>query len=81
MDLKIDDISINLTKKNLKKMIFIFNCLENGWNIKKRKDLFIFSKKHGGKKEILDDKYLSTFLEENSNIEKIIKKYCNKNEF
>ena len=32
-----------------KKMIFIYNAIENGWSVKKSKDSFIFTKKHEGK--------------------------------
>lgn len=60
--------SINIDNKLLQKMVFIFNSLEDGWNVKKKDEFFIFSKKHQGKKEILSDDYLSTFIKENSRI-------------
>jgi hypothetical protein len=64
--------SYNLDLKKLKQMIFIFNALENGWTINKKKECYIFLKKHGGKKEILDETYLTRFIEENSDIKQII---------
>jgi hypothetical protein len=63
-----DSSIINIDSKNLQKMIFIYNSLQNGWTIKKKGDKYIFSKKHQGKKEIFDDSYLSTFIEQNSKI-------------
>lgn len=57
--------------KECKKMIFLFNALENGWTIKKYNESYVFIKKHDGKKEILDDTYLSTFVEENCDLNKI----------
>jgi len=45
--------------------IFIMNALENGWKVKKRKDSYIFSKKHEGKKEYFKRGYLETFLNDN----------------
>ena len=30
----------------LQKMAFLYNALENGWTVKKKKDLYIFSKNH-----------------------------------
>ena len=30
----------------MQKMVFIYNALEEGWNIEKKKDLYIFNKKH-----------------------------------
>ena len=53
-------------------MIFIYNALEKGWTIKKRKDKYVFSKSHGGKKEVLLDDYLKRFMVENLDINKII---------
>lgn len=79
MDVVLDEIDIQITKKKLKQMIFLMNALENGWIIKKKHEYFIFSKKHEGKKEILNDNYLTTFIEENTNIEKIIKKISSEN--
>lgn len=72
MNLELDSIHIELNKKTLKQMLFVMNALENGWTIHKKKELYIFSKKHEGKKEIFEDSYLTTFVEENSNIQKII---------
>ena len=41
-------------------MIFLFNCLENGWKIKKKDTYYVFSKNHEGKKEILLDSLFET---------------------
>ena len=46
----------------IQKMKFIYNALENGWSIKKKKDLYIFTKNHEGKKEVLLDEYLKRFM-------------------
>ena len=62
--IKLDDVLF-------KKMLFLFNALEDGWSIKKRNDSYIFIKKHEGKKEIFDEKYLSTFMKNNFDINKI----------
>lgn len=63
-----DNATININTKDLQKMVFIYNSIQNGWKINKIKDKYIFSKKHQGKKEIFDDTYLSTFIEQNSKI-------------
>lgn len=73
MDSELTQMECTINNKECKKMIFIFNALENGWTIKKYKDSYIFIKKHGGKKEILDDKYLTTFVEENCDLKKFFK--------
>ena len=53
------------------KMAFIFNALDNGWTIKKKKNAYIFSKKHEGKKEVFLDNYLKRFMVRNFDIENI----------
>jgi len=53
-------------------MAFLYNALENGWTVKKKKDLYIFSKNHGGKKEVYLDNYLKCFMKENFDIEKLL---------
>jgi len=58
-----NNIKIDYIK--FKKMLLIYNALEEGWTIKKRNDSFIFEKKHEGKKEILLDSYLERFMKSN----------------
>jgi len=53
-------------------MSFIYNALESGWTVKKRKDAYVFTKKHEGKKEIYLDTYLRRFIETNIDINKLI---------
>jgi hypothetical protein len=56
----------------LHKMVFLYNALEEGWKINKKKDVYIFTKNHEGKKEVFLDDYLKKFLEKNFNIDHII---------
>lgn len=63
---------IDVDKLKFKKMIFLFNALDNGWSIKKRKKSYIFTKNHEGKKEIFDDSYLAMFMKDNININNIL---------
>ncbi len=55
----------------LQKMAFLYNALESGWTVKKKKEAYIFTRKHGGKKEVYLDKYLRKFMTENFDINKI----------
>ena len=66
MELLDEDINIKLTDKTLKELIFLYNALENGWTIKKRKEIYVFSKKHHNKKEVYENEYLQKFIESNS---------------
>ena len=54
------------------KMVFLYNALENGWQIKKTNNKYIFTKKHEGKKEVYLDSYLRRFIEGNFDINKMI---------
>ena len=72
------DVDINVNKTSLKvdcillqKMIFLYNALEKGWVIKKKKNLYIFTKNHEGKKEVLLDDYLKRFMLANLDISNI----------
>lgn len=56
------DQNPQLSKCQLKKMIFIQNALEKGWSIKKSQDSYIFTKKHENRREIFQEDYLETFL-------------------
>ena len=72
------DIDKNISKTmqietiKLHKMAFFYNALEEGWLIKKKKDMYIFTKNHEGKKEVFSENYLKQFLEKNFDINKII---------
>lgn len=63
--------TINLDTLLIQKMIFIYNALNDGWVVKKKNNLFVFTKNHEGKKEVLLDDYLKRFMEENFDINKI----------
>jgi hypothetical protein len=66
-----DEIEIDNTK--FKKMVFLYNALNNGWSIKKRKEAYIFTKNHEGKKEVYDESYLSIFMKQNMDINNILR--------
>ena len=62
MDIQIPNKEFDINPLTLQKMAFVFNALENGWAIKKKKNLYIFSKNHEGKKEVYLDDYLKRFM-------------------
>lgn len=59
---------INIGSKDLQKMVFLYNSLQDGWTIKKKGEKYIFRKIHQGKKEIYDDNFLTSFVEQNTKI-------------
>jgi hypothetical protein len=80
MDLTInmeDYLENNKIKINpvvFKKMILIYNSLEEGWSIKKQNTSYIFTKKHENKKEIIEDSYLLKFMKSNLDLNKMLDK-------
>jgi len=68
----------DLENKNVKmdaikfqKMFLLFNSIEQGWSVKKRGDAYVFAKSHEGKKEVLEDAYLLTFMKTNLDLNKV----------
>ena len=73
IEIKIEkDQSLEIDKIKFQKMVFLFNALDNGWSIKKRKDSYIFTKNHEGKKEVFDEQYLAIFMKDNANINNLL---------
>ena len=72
IEIKIEDKQLEIDKIKFQKMGFLFNALENGWSIKKRKDSYIFTKTHEGKKEVFDESYLAIFMKDNTDINKLL---------
>ena len=57
--------SADICEKDKYIFCFLYNTLNNGWNMKKNKDEYIFIKSHQGKKEVFSNNYIHTFLKEN----------------
>ena len=51
-----------VNKVENKKMVFIYNAVNDGWKVKKSKNMYIFSRKHRGRKEYFRRTYLDTFV-------------------
>lgn len=61
--------SIQLSKLQFQKMMFIMNALEQGWSIKKAQETYIFTKKHENRKEIFQENYLEEFIISNAHLD------------
>ena len=73
IEIKLDnEKSLEIDKIKFQKMVFLYNALDNGWSIKKKQNSYIFKKNHEGKKEILNETYLSIFMKDNSDINKLL---------
>jgi hypothetical protein len=64
--------SLEIDKIKFQKMVFLYNALDNGWSIRKNQNSYIFKKNHEGKKEILNENYLSIFMKDNADINKLL---------
>jgi hypothetical protein len=69
-DLENENIRVDVIK--FKKMLLFFNSIEQGWSVKKRENTYVFTKNHEGKKEVLEDIYLTKFMNDNLDINKIL---------
>ena len=69
-DLENDNVKVDVIK--FQKMLLLFNSIEQGWSVKKRKDSYVFSKPHEGKKEVLEESYLLKFMKTNLDLNKFI---------
>ena len=67
-----NDLEMEIDQIKFKKMVFLYNALDNGWSIKKKQNSYILTKNHDGKKEIFDESYLSIFMKDNMNINNIL---------
>ena len=75
MDLNIDlNTNIKIKNNKFQKMLFIFNAINNGWSVKKEDNSFIFSKSHNGQQEIFEEEYLTTFMNENFDMNTLLNK-------
>ena len=43
-------------------MKFIINAIEDGWHVKKKNGVYIFSKHKGKEKQVNEEKYLERFI-------------------
>ncbi len=72
LEIKVDDKQLDIDKIKFQKMVFLYNALDNGWSIQKKQNSYIFKKNHEGKKEILNETYLSVFMKDNADINKLL---------
>lgn len=66
------DAYLKIENVAFQKMVFLHNALNEGWTIKKRKESYIFTKNHEGKKEVFLDSYLVSFMKNNLDLNKLL---------
>lgn len=68
MEFYVDTTENNVDSSTFTKMHFIYNALNDGWNVVKKDDKYIFKKKHEGDKEFYLDTFLDKFICKNIKI-------------
>ena len=63
MNINVDLKNYEKDIKKYQKMILIYNALEDGWNIEKYKNNYVFKKKHENNSKYFDDNCIQDFLE------------------
>jgi hypothetical protein len=58
--------NIRITKKDFQRLCFINNAINAGWSVKKRKNMYIFSKKTEVCEKIFTESYLDDFVASNN---------------
>jgi hypothetical protein len=66
------EIGVQIDNIKFQKMMFLYNALNDGWTVKKKDGSYIFKKNHEGKKEVFLDTYLTTFMKDNLDIQKLL---------
>jgi hypothetical protein len=60
-----------MEETTFQKMCFIFNALDEGWTVKKKKSLYVFTKKNEQQK-MVEDNYLIDFIQSNMDLNKLL---------
>jgi hypothetical protein len=72
IEINLEDNNLSIDKMKFKKMLFVYNALEEGWTIKKKQESFIFTKNHEGKEEVFLESYLVGFMQSNFDLNKLL---------
>ena len=74
LQINIDDYleNKNINQTEFQKMLLVYNAIEEGWKVKKNKKVYIFTKSHENRKEILEESYLLKFMKTNLDLSKIL---------
>lgn len=54
-----------ISPKEMQKMVFICNAVEDGWQVAKKTDTYVFTKKHEGRREVFREGYIAEFIARN----------------
>jgi hypothetical protein len=74
MEFKLETMSLENAKINpstLHAMALLYNAVEKGWTVKKRRGSYVFTKSHEGKKEVIEETYMLNFIKSNLDLGKI----------
>ena len=63
---------INMDSSQFRKMLFLYNAIQDGWTVKKKDNSYIFQKNHENKREVFLDTYLTTFMKSNLDVSQLL---------
>ena len=66
--------TVSLDSIIAQKMSFIYNALEDGREVKKKGENYVFKKRHHNRREVFLDSYLEQFLRKNLDVSSMITK-------
>lgn len=61
--------SLQIDRKQFRKMLFLSNAIDDGWSVRRRDDTYTFAKKHEGRREVFADAYLDDFVRTHSDVD------------
>ena len=68
--MNIDLEQIKISKKDFSKILFIYKAIEDGWNVRKNNEKYIFCKHISKEKHVYDENFLQNFVQKYFVIEK-----------
>ena len=68
----IENKNYKIDSIKFQKMLFIYNAIEDGWNVKKKNNCYVFTKKNNNKKEVIKDNFLEKFMKTNLELKDFI---------
>lgn len=58
-----DDQHAQVSERELQTMVFLYNAVNDGWTVKRRRGVYVFQKKHRNRQEVESSRYLDTFID------------------
>jgi hypothetical protein len=64
---------MHVNRNQFRKLLFLSSVLDDGWDVRKRGNTYTLSKKHEGRKEVLEEAYLENFIRTHSKYHTLVR--------